>query len=238
MALPIQATPVYTMTIPSTKETIRYRPFLVREEKALMMAQISDDVGVMYDTVKEVLRACIKDSVKLDNLSSFDIEYMFVKLRTVSVGETSDLLFQCDNCVDDEKARARVRINLNNASVVTPEGHDKKVELYEKVGVMMKYPSIDVLRRLDTEDTNDVDVMFDIISQCIEYIYDAENIYRAEDTSKQELIDFMTSLTSEQFGKLQTFFRTMPSLRMDVEYRCPVCGLEHKKYIQGISSFF
>lgn len=236
----MRSTPIYTMTIPSSKKQIRYRPFLIREEKSLLMAQFSNEPSVMYETIRDVITSCVKDPVEVDKLASFDVEYMFLQLRSVSVSEVSDLLFGCDKCgPDNEKARARVRINLKDANVVTPEGHTNKISLFDDVGVVMKYPSLDTLQKLETVSETDIDSMFEIVMQCIEYVFDKEKVYRPSvDFSETELKDFLNSLSSEQFGKMQDFFATMPSLRMDVQYKCPACGHEHKKYIQGISSFF
>lgn len=236
----MRSTPIYTMTIPSSKKEIRYRPFLIREEKSLLMAQFSQEPGVMYETIKDVITACVKDPIDVDKLASFDVEYMFLQLRAVSVSEVTDLLFGCDECgPDNERARTRIRINIKDAQVVTPEGHTNKIPLFDDVGVVMKYPSLKVMQALETVDDIDVDAMMKIISQCIEYVYDKEQIYRlGTDANESELSEFLNSLSSEQFDKMRDFFTTMPSLRMNVNYKCPVCSHEHKKYIQGIASFF
>lgn len=236
MALPMQSAPTYTLEIPSTKKKVKYRPFLVKDEKALLIAQQSEDVAVMLDTVKSVIQSCVVDKIDVDALASFDIEYIFTQLRSVSVGEFVELLFQCDDCTD-EKARALVAVDLRNLKVTFPEGHTNKVALFDDVGIALKYPTINTMKKLEDE-SNDIDAIFDIVVDCIDYIYTTEEVFAAKEQSKDEMIQFLNNLTSEQFEKIQQFFRTMPTLRQDITYTCPVCGKVHNKYMEGLSSFF
>lgn len=242
MALPLNATPVYTITIPSTKKEFKFRPFLVKDEKALLIAQQSEDPTVMLDTVKEVIKACTnaKTPVSVDKLASFDVEYIFLQMRAKSVGEFVDLVFQCDtdHGEENDKARATVRIDLTKVGVEFPENHTNKIPLFGNVGMMMKYPNIETLKKLEQSDENDIDQIFDIVVDCIEYIYDDEEVFAAKDQSKDELIEFLNNLTSEQFEKVQQFFQTMPSLKTWIDYECPVCGKKHHKYMEGLQSFF
>ena len=240
MALPMNATPVYTLQIPSTKKELKYRPFLVKDEKSLMIAQQSEDVTVMLDTVKEVIKACAKNTIDVDKLASFDVEYIFMQMRAQSVGEFVDLVFQCDNDhgEDNEKARSTVRIDLRQVNVEFPENHTNKISLFGDVGVVMKYPTIEVLKKIEQSNAEDIDQMFDIIVDCIDYIYDSEQIFSAKDQSKTEMLEFLNNLTSEQFETVQQFFQTMPSLKVWVDYKCPVCGKDHHKYMEGLQSFF
>jgi hypothetical protein len=240
MALPMNSTPVYTLTIPSTQKQFKYRPFLVKDEKALLIAQQSEDHAVMLDTIKTVIAACAKNDINVDKLASFDIEYIFLQMRAMSVGETVDLVFQCDDDhgADNEHARALVRINLLDVKVETFEGHTNKISLFDDVGIVLKYPTINTLKRLEEADSNDIDQVFDIIVECIDCIYNAEEVFSAKDQKRDELIEFLNNLTTEQFEKLQQFFYTMPQLRAYVKYTCPVCNKAHNKYMEGLASFF
>lgn len=240
MTLPLNTAPTYTIKIPSTKKDFKFRPFLVRDQKALMIAQESNDNTVMLDTIKEVISSCTKSKVDLDKLASFDIEYIFLQMRAKSIGEIVELTFACDedHGEDNQKALSRIAVNLEDVKVEFPENHTNKIPLFKNVGIVMKYPTIETLKHLENANINDIDAVFDIISDCVDYIYDDEQIYSSKDTNKEELIEFLNNLTAEQFDKVQEFFKTMPSLRVNVNYTCPVCNKEHKKYMEGLSSFF
>lgn len=240
MALPMNATPTYTIKVPSSKKEFKFRPFLVKDEKALLIAQQSEDPTVMLDTVKEVIRACAKTDIEISRLASFDIEYIFLQMRAKSVGEFVDLIFQCDNDhgEDNDKARATVRIDLTKVDVEFPQDHTNKIPLFGNVGIVMKYPNIETLKKLETSNEDDIDQIFDIVVDCIDYIYDDEEVFAAKDQSKEEMIEFLNNLTSEQFESVQEFFQTMPSLKTWIDYKCPVCGKDHHKYMEGLQSFF
>lgn len=238
MALPIQSTPVYTLTIPSTKQEVKYRPFLVKEEKALMVAQQSENQTVMLDTLKEVLKNCIKTPVNIDEFAMFDFEYIFSQIRAKSVGENVELIVRCDVCPDDEeKARVKLTFDLTKLEVEFPEGHSKKIPLFGDVGIVMKYPSLNMVDKLQGL-TADAKTVFDVIISCVDYIYDSEEVHYAKDTSKEELMEFFENLTQDQFKKVQDFFETMPKLSKHVSYDCPVCGHHHDKVVEGLNSFF
>ena len=240
MALPMMTTPTYTMVVPSTEATVKYRPFLVKEEKALLIAQQSEDPVVMINTLKDVIKGCVQDKIDIDKLAIFDLEYMFMQIRGKSVGETIDLVFPCDldHGEQNEKARSTVTLDINDIKVEKSGEHTNKIELYDNVGVVMKYPTINVLKKLEGLDENDLDKVFDIMAYSIEYIYDADQIYYAKEQNHQELLQFINNLNSAQFVKLQKFFETMPKLRKEIEYDCPVCGKHHNKVLEGIQSFF
>lgn len=237
MALPISATPTYTLEIPSNGKVVKYRPFLIKEEKSLLLAQQSEDAKVMVDTLKSVISSCVKDEIDVDSLATFDIEYIFCQLRGKSVGEDAELFFYCDTC-DDEKAKAKVVIDLSEVKVDKPEGHTNKIELFDDVGVMMKYPTGESIKKFDNVGEAELDQIFDVVSDCIDYVYTNDEIFYAKDQTKQELYDFLDNLTTEQFAKIQKFYDTMPKIRYYVDYRCPVCGKEHHKVLEGLNSFF
>lgn len=237
MALPIASTPKYKLTVPSLKKAVTYRPFLVKEEKALMIAQHSDDSDTMIATLKSVIQSCILDPIKVDDLALFDIEYIFTQLRAKSVGETVDLILKCDTCTDD-KASVQYTIDLTKIAVNVPKEHNKTIPLFGDVGVIMKYPSLDILKKIESLDGNDIDAVFDIICSCIEFVYNSEEMFASKDQKIEEVRDFVNNLTQEQFQKLQLFFETMPKLEEQVKYTCPMCKKDHEKVIRGLDSFF
>jgi hypothetical protein len=240
MALPLQNTPTYNMVVPSTKQKIRFRPFLIKEEKSLLIAQQSEDMMVMVDTLKNVIRGCVLDKIDVDKLATFDIEYIFTQIRARSVGENVDILVQCDEDHGElnEKARVKIIIDLSTIQVITPEGHTNKIQLFDDVGMVMKYPTVEVLTRLENTETEDIEAVFAIVADSVDMIYQGDEIFHAEETPHEEILQFLNNLTSDQFAKVQQFFSTMPKIKKDIEYKCPVCGKEHKKTLEGMESFF
>jgi hypothetical protein len=241
MALPKQSAPMYNLKVPSTGASIKYRPFMVKEEKALLIAQQSEDPQVMVDTLKSVISSCVESKdVEVDSFATFDLEYLFTQIRAKSVGETVELLFQCDTDHGEmnEKARAKVTIDLTKIEVKKVAGHTNKISLFGDVGVVMKYPSIEVLSKLQGMDETNIESVFGIMIDSIDYIFDNEEIYHAKEQSSEELMEFLNNLSSDQFLKIQNFFTSMPKLSKEIEYDCPVCGRHHKKVLEGLQSFF
>ena len=240
MALPMMNTPTYTMVVPSSGATVKYRPFLVKEEKALLIAQQSEDVVTMIETLKQVVKSCVQDKLDVEKLATFDLEYMFTQIRGKSVGETVDLIFGCDldHGEQNEKAKATVTIDLSTITVEKSAEHNNKIELFGNVGVVMKYPTVDVIKKLEGFDVNDLDTVFDIMALSIDYIYDGEQLFYAKESTREELLAFIENLSSEQFARVQKFFETMPKIRKEIEYNCPVCGRHHVKMLEGLQSFF
>ena len=237
MALPINTTPIYTLVIPSTQKQFKYRPFLVRDQKALLAAQQSESAEVMLDTVKEVIQACAKTEINVADLASFDIEYIFSQMRAMSVGEIVDLIFRCDDC-EDEKAQAVVAVDLTKLQVVKQDNHTNQILLFGTCGVKMKYPTIETLKKLEHSTSEEIDQVFNVICDCIEYIYTDEEMFPAHEQPREDMVEFLNNLTDEQFTRIQEFFNTMPVLRVDIEYQCPVCNKHHNKYLEGLQSFF
>ncbi len=240
MALPLNNTPVYNLDIPSTKQTIKYRPFLVKDQKALMLAQQSESQKVMVDTLKSVIKSCVADPIDVDSLAMFDLEYIFTQLRAKSVGETVDLIMSCDEDHGEQNKLAKVKmsIDLTKIEVEASPDHTNKISMWGDVGVVMKYPSVDIIKKFETIDNNDTETVFNIITQSIDYIYDGEEVYHAKEQTKDELLQFVNNLTTEQFQKIQGFFETMPKLKYDVHYNCPVCSKAHTVRLEGMDSFF
>lgn len=237
MSLPVQNTPVYSIDIPSTKEKFKFRPFLVKEEKALLIAQQSDSIDTMADTLKEVIQSCAKSKIDVEKLATFDLEYIFCQIRAKSVGETVDLILRCDDCTDD-KAAVKMTIDVTTINVEFDEAHNKKIALFDEVGVVMKYPGINVLDKLASLNEDNADDVISIIIECIDFIYSGDEIFHAKETKKEELAEFIDNLTPEQFKKIQEFFYTMPKFQHRVQYKCPLCSKDHNKIITGITSFF
>jgi hypothetical protein len=240
MALPMNSTPVYNLVIPSTKQTIKYRPFLVKDQKTLLIAQQSADQKVMIDTLKEVIKSCITEPIDISKLAIFDIEYIFTQIRSKSVGETVDIVLSCD--VDhgehNDKAKVSHTVDLSQVMVQEKEGHTNKIPLFGDVGVVMTYPNIDDIKKLQGGAQVSTDDTFKLITSSIEYIYDNEEVYHAKDQSEKELMDFINNLTSEQFAKIQKFFDTMPKMTHTINYNCPVCNKAHTVVLEGMESFF
>ena len=240
MALPMMSAPTYTMVVPSSGVSVKFRPFLVKEEKALLIAQQSEDIGVMIQTLKGIINTCVLETLDIDKLATFDLEYMFTQIRAKSVGEIIELIFPCDidHGEDNEKARVKVSIDLTTLIVEKDPNHNNKINLFGDVGVVMKYPTMDVMKRLENLDTNDLDKVFSVVADSIDYIYQGEEIFYGKEQKHEELLQFLNNLTSEQFVKIQQFFATMPRIKKEIEYTCPVCQKHHRKMLEGMQSFF
>ena len=243
MALPMNSAPVHSLTLPSTGKVLKYRPFLIKEEKTLLLAQQSESINTMVDSLKQVIQSCLDvksnqdEPIDVDQFASFDLEYVFTQIRAKSVGEIVDLYLKCDTC-EDEKAVSKVSVDLTKIQVEKNPNHTNKIDLYDDVGIVIKYPTVDVLKRMEQVDVSDLDAVFDIVVECIDYIYTTEEVFHAKEQSKEELVEFLNNLSSEQFSKIQNFFETMPRLRQKISYECPVCGKKHDKTLEGLTSFF
>ena len=234
MALPRISSTVYEMTIPSTGKTVKFRPFLVKEQKALLLAQQNDDTKVMINTLKGVIKDCVQDDINVDTLAIFDLEYVLLQLRSKSIQEKAELLFTCDAC----EKQTQISFDVTKIEITKNESHTNNIKLSDDIGVVMKYPSIDIVKKIDTLNTSDMDSIIEVITSCIDYVYDSENMYHAAEQTKEELADFVGTLNAQQFAKLQEFFNTMPKLEQKVDFKCPHCGHEHNKTLQGINNFF
>lgn len=232
----LNATPLYPVVIPSTQKTVKYRPFLVKEEWALLSAQESENLGVMLATLKNVVSACIEPSSAVDNMTSFDLEYLFTLIRAKSVGEYSTLTFRCDTC-DDPNATAVVNLDLRTVELSNPMKKDNKVKLSDSITVLMKFPSMDEL--IAIQDSNDVEkAKMQAVKACMVSIFVENEVYNVKEEPEEELNGFMETLTSKQFKLLEEFFDSMPEAQIKTSYKCPVCGTEHNKVIKGLNNFF
>lgn len=240
MGLPVNATPVYTLKVPSTGKEFKYRPFLVKDQKALLIAQQSEDPVIMLDTIKDVIASCAKSEIDVNKLASFDIEYIFLQLRAHSVGEIVQLRFQCDldHGADNEKAVSEIAVDLRTARVENIGKVSNKIALFDDVGIVLKYPTLDTIKKLEAASGPDVEQAFAVVADCIDYIYSTDEVFLTKDQKREEIVEFLNNLTADQYGKIQEFFRYIPTLRIDVQYTCPVCGRVHDRYLEGLESFF
>jgi len=236
MALPKLTTPTYELEIPSTDEKIKYRPFLVKEEKILMMAMESKSSADITQAVKDIVMECTFNKVNISNMPMFDVEYIFLNIRSKSVGEVSKLKILCQ---DDGKTYADVELDLNEVKVQVGDDHTNKIELTEDMGLIMKYPTIDSFSETGIRDINPSN-MLDVISTCILQIYEkkGEKTYDPKDQTKKELTDFIEQLSTGQFKQVQKFFDTMPKLKHEITVKNPKTKKESKVILTGLNDFF
>jgi len=238
MPLPTISTPTYELEIPSLKKSIKYRPFLVKEEKILIIAMESEDSNQIAEAIKTVISNCIiTRGVKVENLSTFDIEYLFLNIRGKSVGESVDLLITCP---DDGKTQVPVSINIDEINVEIGDDHSRDIQLDGNLSIRMKYPSMKEFVKTNFANGQEISVddTFELICSCIEQIYNEEESWSASDCTKKELIGFLEQLTSNQFKMIEKFFETMPKLSHTIKVRNPNTDVESDIVIEGLSSFF
>ena len=234
MALPKMDLPTYELEVPSTKKKIKFRPFLVKEEKVLLMALETDDEKNIKNAVFELLKACISTRIKLENLASFDLEYIFLNIRAVSVGEIVQMNITCQ---DDEKTQVKYNLNLTDVNVIFPKGHDSKIMLTDTLGVIMKYPSFDGFVQGQFTNNKEFDVI-KVIAESIDQIFEGEEVYDESTTSKKEFVQFVEGLTTPQLEKIQEFFETAPRLEHSFKVTNPSTGKESDYTLRGLASFF
>ena len=232
MALPKYSFPIYTLTLPTTGKEIKYRPFLVKDEKNLLLSQQSEEETAMYDTLKTVIASCVVDDTKTEDLSVLDIEYIFTQLRCKSIGEQVELIFTCQNekCGQKESHTFDIKPEI----IKHPE-HTNKIELFDDVGVVMKYPGTEQMKKIMALNLNNPEEIIDMIAAHIDYVYDSEQVYSS---SKKELVKFIEELPRSASDKIKKFFETMPKLSQTVPYTCKHCGNTHDYTVEGIQNFF
>lgn len=232
MALPQLNNPTYKLTLPSSGEKISYRPFLVKEQKVLMLAVESEDNQEMAQAVLDIVNACTEGKLKnVDKLPTFDIEYLFVNIRAKSVGEKINVTVTCP---DDETTKVEQEINIEDINVVKTEGHTNVIQLTDDIGITMRYPSMGEVMSYDMN-SNQTEVTFKIINDCLENIFDSNEVY--EDHNEEELNAFVEQMTTEQFQKVTDFFTTMPKLKHTVKVTNPNTGVESEVVLEGMQSF-
>ena len=236
MALPKLEVPIYELTVPSKDEKIKYRPFLIKEEKILLIAMESGANEDVIQAVKQIVSECTFNTLKLGNMPMFDVEYIFLQIRSKSVGEVSKLKILCR---DDGETYANVEVDLTEIEVQVNDDHTNKIELTDEMGVIMKYPTIDSFSTAGISDIT-ADNMLDVIVACIDKIYDkkGEEVYDSKDSSKKELMDFVEQMNTTQFQDVQAFFDSMPKLRHEITVVNPKTKVENKVALSGLNDFF
>lgn len=233
MPLPKLAIPEYELTLPLSDTKVAYRPFLVKEEKLLYLAMESQNDKEMIKAVKTIVKNCTNLKNKVEDLSTFEIEYIFLKIRGKAVGEVSEFKVTCP---DDDETQVTVQIPLDQIEVVVPEGHTTKIKLDDTVGVIMKYPSLEVFVNQNMSDNPGIDDVFALAAGCISQVYDDEEIY--DSFTKHEALEFLENLNSDQFVKIQNFFETMPKLSYTLEIQNPKTKKKSDIVLEGLASFF
>jgi len=238
MPLPKIATPTYELELPSTGETIQYRPFLVKEEKVLVIALESEDTKQITTAIKTVIKNCIKTKgIKVDTLPTFDIEYLFLNIRGKSVGEEIEVNIICP---DDGETEVPVTIDIDSIQIQKSDEHTNKIQLDDDIMMVMKYPSLDqfIKNNFDFNDKNVMDQSFDLIASCIESICTEEDVWATADCTKKEVNEFLESMNSSQFKGVEKFFETMPKLSHTIKVTNPNTKVESDVVLEGLASFF
>jgi hypothetical protein len=242
MPLPKIATPTYELTLPSNKKQIKYRPFLVKEEKILILAMESEESSEINNAVKSVLKECILTrGVKIDSLPSFDIEYLFLNIRSKSVGESVDLIITCP---DDGETQVEATVNIDDIKVIVPEGHTLDIKIDDSITIKMKYPSLQEFiennfnfnKNIDSKQT--IDKSFEIVASCMDQVYTEEEVWSASDLTKKELVEWLQQMDGNQFKGIENFFDTMPKLSHTIKVKNPNTGVVNEVILEGLSSFF
>ena len=241
--LPKIDVPVYTIKLISTGKEIKNRPFTVKEEKLFLMASESKEIETIVDTTKQVLNNCILSEIDIDSLPVFDIEYLFLNIRARSVSEIISVNYNCNNEIKDElgekthKCGNVVKLDINLLEIKPSETKklEKKIQLTNKIGIVMKYPNFNTVTKYDDNNTENI---LKLTVSCIDYIYDDDQIYYAKDTPKQELVEFIESLKQTDLEKIQQFFNTLPKIKKDLHFKCGKCGYEEDIVVEGIQNFF
>ena len=236
MALPTINTPTYELVVPSTDEKIKYRPFLVKEEKILLIASESGKQEDIINAIKQIATACTFGKLKIGRMPMFDVEYIFLQIRAKSVGEVSELTLIAP---DDKETRVIVEVDLSEVKVQEIEGHTNKIELTDEMGIYMQYPTVDTFSKSGMTEIT-ASNMLEVISACIAQIYDkkGEEVWESKDSTKKELVDFIEQLSSKQFADIQKFFDTMPKLKHVVTVKNPKTKKETDVVLSGLSDFF
>jgi hypothetical protein len=238
MPLPKIATPTYELDLPSTRQEIKYRPFLVKEEKLLVIALESEDTKQITTAIKTVIKNCIETKgIKVETLPTFDIEYLFLNIRAKSVGEEIDVNIICP---DDEETTVSVKINVDDIKVQKNPDHTNKIKIDDSLMMEMKYPSLDqfIKNNFDMSNNNAMEQSFELIASCVDKIYNEDEVWVAADVTKKELIDFLDQMNTSQFKQIEKFFETMPKLSHTVKVKNPNTEVESDVVIEGLSSFF
>lgn len=237
MALPKIEYPVHTVQLLSIKDPVRFRPFVVKEQKLLMMALESGDLNTIIDTIKQVINNCLIDNIDVDKLPLVDIEFFFLNLRARSVSENVEVFFKCKNVIDEKECGMIVDANvdiINQVNIVNSAGSNK-IMFTDKVGILMKYPTIEQVKLISDENLT---AQEKLVLDCIDKIFDEENVIDASETSKDELVQFVDTLSSTDYERLEKFVEASPTIQYIGYHECPKCKFSHKIMLEGLNDFF
>ena len=238
MPLPKVNTPTYELVLPSTNKTIKYRPFLVREEKILIMALETENTKQITSAVIEILNACILTrGVKVQKLATFDIEYLFLNVRSKSVGESVDVNVTCP---DDKKTTIQVKVDIDSIKVIKNKKHKNTVKLDDTLSLKLNYPSMNsfIENNFESQDESNINSTLEMIISCVDMIYNEEESWNASETSKKDLEEFIEQLNTKQFRAIEEFFETMPKLSHTIKVKNPKTGVESTVILEGLAAFF
>ena len=238
MPLPKIATPTYELELPSTGQSVKYRPFLVKEEKLLVLALESEDTKQITTAIKSVLKSCVlTKGIKVETLPTFDIEFLFLHIRGKSVGEELELRIICP---DDKETEVPITIDVDDIKVQTNDEHNKQIKLDDNLMMELKYPSLDefIKNNFDFKEGNQMEQFFELIGTCIDKIYNEEEVWATADCTKKEVKDFLESMNSSQFKDIEKFFETMPKLQHTIKVTNPQTKVESEVVLEGLASFF
>ena len=242
MPLPQLVVPTYSLNLPSTGQEIQYRPFLVKEEKILLMALEGEEENEMLRAMIHIINNCLSTEIDLTSLPLFDLEYIFLNLRSKSIGEISNIVIRCQNLVENEicDEANEYTIDLKEVQVLSDDSHNNTIQLSETMGIVMKYPKIDLLAAAPpgAAEENQVNTFFNTIYDCIDVIYDGEETFTKDEYSYEELENFVDSLTQNQFQQINSFFETMPKMSYDLQYNCTKCKYSDIINLSSIDDFF
>lgn len=241
--LPKIDVPLYNINLPLSKKNIKFRPFLVKEEKLLLMAMESGEEESILSAIKQIVNNCCLDELNTEDLPVTDLEFLFLNLRARSIGEVVELQYKCNNKVkkesgEEKECNSLVKFDLNLLTL-KPEsetGHSNKIELTDKMGIVMKYPTMKIVETSEGE--NATERIMKLLINCVDYVYDAETVYYRKDIEEKELLEFLENLNRDQFAKIQNFFDTMPKIKTHLNFKCIKCGYEEKVLVEGIQNFF
>ncbi len=240
MPFPRIETPTYELELPVSKKKIKYRPFLVKEQKTLLMAMESKESDSIHLAIRDILNNCtLTEGVDLDELPIIDIEYYFIQLRAKSVGEIVESRYRCNNTVEEKECGNIMEKNINLLEIKVEQNQEIKAEfqLTDTLTIKLKYPKFGIIKdSLNYEDVNDL--TFNMIARSIDYVYDGEQFYYAHEQTQEELVEFVENLNQEQFGKIELFFNNLPKLREKLNITCSKCGFQHNIEVEGLESFF
>lgn len=235
MTLPVINTPSYNLNVPSTDQEITYRPFLVKEEKLLLIAQETGDEKSTYNAIKNIIKQCVTEDLDIEKMPLFDLEYIFLNIRAKSVGEVAKLKVKAP---DDGETLIDIEVDLTEVVVQMPEGHDPRIQVTEDIGLLMSYPTMGSVNNMNRKDKSDADSLFEMICGCMYQIWQGEEVFDCMDYTNKDKMKFLDSLNHQQFEKVQEFFNTMPTLKHEIEVTNPKTKKKSTLTLEGMNSFF